>query len=196
MSFSPKKFFLNLFLSVGLLALVIFLLFKGLGMYTNHSQSIEVPDMIGMDVKEAKKRIEAIGGKLIQVDSLYEVPENIDRDIKRGGVIMQNPKPHEKVKTGRRFYLIVRSFGVSMVEMPNLVDLSVHQAIKILESRGFILGNKNIPQDLPVSKQLFNGNNIKPGTKIPKGSTITLEVDSVDIVLFDPDDVVTENNNE
>jgi beta-lactam-binding protein with PASTA domain len=196
MSFSPKKFFLNLFLSVGLLALVIFLLFKGLGMYTNHSQSIEVPDMIGMDVKEAKKRIEAIGGKLIQVDSLYEVPENIDRDIKRGGVIMQNPKPHEKVKTGRRFYLIVRSFGVSMVEMPNLVDLSVHQAIKILESRGFILGNKNIPQDLPVSKQLFNGNNIKPGTKIPKGSTITLEVDSVDIVLFDPDNVVTENNNE
>jgi beta-lactam-binding protein with PASTA domain len=196
MSFSPKKFFLNLFLSVGLLALVIFLLFKGLGMYTNHSQSIEVPDMIGMDVKEAKKRIEAIGGKLIQVDSLYEVPENIDRDIKRGGVIMQNPKPHEKVKTGRRFYLTVRSFGVSMVEMPNLVDLSVHQAIKILESRGFILGNKNIPQDLPVSKQLFNGNNIKPGTKIPKGSTITLEVDSVDIVLFDPDDVVTENNNE
>jgi len=196
MKFIPKKFFLNLLLSLGLLALIIFLLFKGLGMYTHHSQSIEVPDMVGMDVKEAKKRIEAIGGKLIQVDSLYEIPENIDRDIKPGGVIMQNPKPHDKVKAGRRFYLTVRSFGVPMVEMPNLVDLSVHQAISILQSRGFVLGNKNIVDDLPVSKQLFNGKQIEPGIKIPKGSVITLEVDSVDVEIINRVETTEENSNE
>jgi len=196
MAFSPKKFFLNLLLSLGLLALIIFLLFKGLGMYTNHSQSIEVPDMVGMDVKEAKKRIEAIGGKLIQVDSLYEVPENIDRDIKRGGVIMQNPKPHDKVKKGRRFYLIVRSFGVPMVEMPNLVDLSVHQAISIIQSRGLVLGNKDIADDLPVSRQLYKGRQIDPGIKIPKGSIITLEVDSVDVEIIDHTETQDENTNE
>lgn len=196
MFLKEKKFWLNLAISLGCLGLIIFLLFKGLAMYTNHSQSIEVPDMIGMDVKEAQKRIEAIDGKLIQVDSLYEVPENIEKDIKPGGVIMQNPKPHDKVKKGRRFYLIVRSFGVPMAEMPNLVDLSVHQAIKILQSRGFVLGNKDIGIDLPVSKQLYNGKQIDPGMKIPKGSVITLEVDSMDVEINDMNETQIENNDE
>lgn len=196
MFLKEKKFWINLFVAIGTLSLIIFLLFKGLAMYTNHSESIEVPDLVGMDVKEAQKKIEAIDGKLIQVDSLYEVPQNVEMDIKPGCVIMQNPKPHDKVKKGRRFYLTVRSFGVPMIEMPNLVDLSVHQAVKILQSRGLILGNKDISDDLPVSKQLYNGKPIDPGTKIPKGSVITLEADSLDLEVIVPIETQEDNSNE
>src|SRR6187402_3459606 len=99
MFIKQKKFWLNLVISLGSLGLIIFLMFKGLDYYTYHSQSINVPDLTGMSVEEAKKEIEKMGCILESVDSLYEIPDDVKKEgLGPGDVIKQNPKPKEKVK--------------------------------------------------------------------------------------------------
>jgi beta-lactam-binding protein with PASTA domain len=182
MFLKQKKFWINLLISVGSIVLIVFLIFQGFGWYTRHGSSVEVPDVVGMPADEAKKTLEKGGFKVEIVDSLYDLPENLkEKGIDFGDVIMQNPKAHEKVKKGRRFYLMIRTSTPPMVEMPNLVDLSLRQALSLLTAKGLNLGKTTSKPGLPpVMRQFYKGQIIKPGTKIPKGSSIDVWVGSGD----------------
>jgi beta-lactam-binding protein with PASTA domain len=170
--FGKKVFWLNLLLAVAAFAVAIVLLFKSFALYTHHNEAIEVPDLTGLQVEDAKKLLEDKNLRLATVDSVFEVPKE-KKNVAYGAVIDQNPKPGEKVKRNRRFYIVIRSVSPPMVEMPDLIDLSLRQAIGILESKGLKLGKAiKKPGMPPVMKQLYNGKPIAPGTKIPKGSAI------------------------
>ena len=182
MFLKEKKFWINLILAVGSVLLIGFLIFQGFGIYTRHGSSVEVPDVVGMPAEQATATLKKAGFKVEIVDSLYDLPPNLkDKDIDFGDVIMQNPKGHEKVKKGRRFYLMIRTSTPPMVEMPNLMDLSLRQAISLLEAKGLRLRKAIRKPGLPpVMRQLYKGAVIKPGTKIPKGSEIDVWVGSGD----------------
>jgi beta-lactam-binding protein with PASTA domain len=182
MFLKEKKFWINFLIAVTSILLLGFLIFKGLSIYTRHGNSVEVPDVVGMPAEEATKTLQKYGFKVEIVDSLYDLPVNLkEKGIDFGDVIMQNPKAHEKVKKGRRFYLMIRTSTPPMVEMPNLVDLSLRQAISILEAKGLKMGKPVLKPGLPpVQRQLYKGQVIKPGTKIPKGSMIIVWVGSGD----------------
>jgi len=175
---TSKYFWINA--AGGLVAffLVGFLIFKGFDVYTHRGQSIEVPDLTGMQLDEAKKLLRQKGFRVETVDSVYEVPPEL-KNADLGAVVDQNPKAGESVKKNRRFYLVIKSSVPPMVEMPDLVDLSLRQAIGMLEARGLKFG-KAIPRPglPPVMKQLYKGKSIKPGTKIAKGSVIDVWVGS------------------
>ncbi len=182
MFLKDKKFWKNFLIATVSILVISFLIFKGFDIYTRHGSSVEVPDVVGMNIEEATKELKSKGFKVEIVDSLYDLPEELkDKNIDFGDVIMQNPKAKEKVKKGRRFYLMVRTSTPPMVEMPDLVDLSLRQAISILEAKGLKFG-RAIPKPglPPVQRQLFKGVVIKPGTKIPKGSVIDVWVGSGD----------------
>lgn len=167
-------------ISAASLVLFFFLLFKWFDVFTHHGSFVEVPDLTGMSEEEATKELNKLGLVVETIDSLYDLPEDLkDEDIGFGDVIMQNPKANEKVKKGRRFYLMVRTSHPPMVKMPDLIDLSLRQAIAIIEARGLIFG-KAIPKPglPPVMRQLYKGSPIAPGTEIPKGSTIDVWVGS------------------
>ncbi len=133
MFLKEKKFWINLLIATLVAVVLGVLIFQGLGIYTRHGSSIEVPDVVSMPADEATKTLEKFGFKVEIVDSLYDLPVNLkDKNIDFGDVIMQNPKANEKVKKGRRFYLMIRTSTPPMVEMPNLVDLSLRQAVSIL----------------------------------------------------------------
>lgn len=182
MFLKQKKFWINLLISLGSIILIGFLVFQGFGWYTRHGTSVEVPDVVGMQADEARKTLEKAGFKVEIVDSLYDLPENLkDKKIDFGDVIMQNPKANEKVKKGRRFYLMIRTSTPPMVEMPNLEDLSLRQAISLLTAKGLVLGKVTTKPGLPpVMRQFYKGQIIKPGVKIPKGSSIDVWVGSGD----------------
>ncbi len=64
-----------------------------------------------------------------------------------------------------------------MIEMPNLVGYSFRSAEMSLRNMGLRLGDTLYKPDFArnsVLEQLYNGNPIEPGTKIPMGSSITL----------------------
>ncbi len=167
-----KVFWLNLLLAVAAFVVVTVLLFKSFGFYTHHNEAIEVPDLTGLQIEDAKKLLEDKNLRLATIDSVFEVPKE-KKEVALGGVVDQNPKPGEKVKRNRRFYIVIRSVSPPMVEMPDLIDLSLRQAIGILEAKGLKLGKAiKRPGMPPVMKQLYKGKPIAAGTKIPKGSAI------------------------
>jgi beta-lactam-binding protein with PASTA domain len=90
-------------------------------------------------------------------------------------VIKQSPEADAVVKAGRTVYLTVNRAIAPEVEMPSLIGFSIKSAQMMLQSLNLKLGDTSYKPDIArnaVLEQLYNGNIIKQGTKIPMGSTI------------------------
>lgn len=173
-----RYFWINAALGLVAFFIIGFLSFKLFDIYTHNGQSIEVPDLTGMQLNEAKKILKQKGFRVATIDSVYEVPPEL-KNVDLGAIVDQNPKAGDQVKTNRRFYLVIKSSVPPMVDMPDLVDLSLRQAISTLEAKGLKFGKSITKPGLPpVMKQLYKGKSIEPGTKIPKGSVIDVWVGS------------------
>ena len=95
-------------------------------------------------------------------------------------VTRQFPEADAVVKINRTVYLTVNRSVPPLVSMPRLVG-SFRNAILILRQFGLKLGDTTYRLDFAknsVLDQLYNGQPVKPGTKIPMGSTISLVLGS------------------
>ena len=83
------------------------------------------------------------------------------------------------VKKGRKIYLTLSMLVPPQVEMPNLIDLSLRQAVNMLESNDLTLGQviyKESKYPNAVLEQRYKGRIIQEGKKVPYQSKITLIV--------------------
>ena len=140
---------------------------------TNHGQAITVPDLKDMSIEQMKKALD-------ERDLDYEVQDcTFVAGVQPLTVISQVPKAGSSVKSGRKIYLTITAETAPMVKMPDILGRSVSSAKNQLLSSGLQTGDvKYIPriEDNTVLDLEFNGNKIKPGDQIPKGSKITLLV--------------------
>ena len=100
-------------------------------------------------------------------------------DLKGGIVISQDPQVGMKIKKGRKIYLSITMMVPPQVEMPNLLDLSLRQAMNMLEANNLELGQVIYkPSKYPnaVLEQRYKGKIIQEGRKIPYQAKITLVV--------------------
>jgi beta-lactam-binding protein with PASTA domain len=140
---------------------------------TQHGKSISVPELSGKHMNEVEKYLQAYNLRYEISDSTFilDRPASI--------VLTQYPKAGERVKKNRKIYITVTTSNPPLIEMPKLVDISFKSAELLLQSNQLRLGeSKRIPhlaQNL-VLKQEWNGNEITPGTKLPKGSRIDLTI--------------------
>lgn len=144
-----------------------------LGVFTRHGKEITVPDFTGMTYVEAKAAADKAGVKVVVSDSVYV------RQMRKGAVYNQSPKPGQSVKLGRRVMLTTNSRSPKKIAMPSLVGLSMREAKTLLQSKGLVLGKLVYVQDIAtniVIKQRYQGRDIAPGTLIRGGSTINLVV--------------------
>jgi len=172
LTFLISKYFLkNLLIAASISVVLIAVIFLGLHIFTRHNQSITVPDFSGLNKEEVE--IIAHSKKL-----RFEITDSIFyKELLKGTVAKQNPKPGEKVKENRRIYLIMNAVNPEKVTMPTLTGVSLRQARATLEAHGFILGKISYKPDIAVNvvlKQIFNDSLILPGTIISKGSEIDL----------------------
>lgn len=169
--FKSKWLYINLLIAVVLLGGIGWGLLKYLDSYTLHGETITVPDLKNYQVAEVEKIMTEKGLRFLVVDSVYD-------SKKAGGAVMeQEPKAHRQVKHNRTIYLTVNALLPPQVKMPDLVDLSLRQAIAQLESGGLKAGKLTYVPDIAfnaVIKQEFKGEIIKPGDMIVKGSVIDL----------------------
>jgi eukaryotic-like serine/threonine-protein kinase len=163
--------------SANLLAIVIIvvLLLTGVSLVLNnvtrHGESLTVPDITGLRVEDAEKILIAKKLKVMITDSLFF------EDKPKNSVLDQNPSPQSKVKEGRVVYITINSTKAPLVNMPNLIDVSYRQAQVMLQSVGLKPGQLIYKPDIAknvVLEQLLANQNVVPGEKIPKGSTIDL----------------------
>ena len=151
--------------------IAVWLIFWGLGVYTNHGESITVPDLREMTLDQVKRHLKTKDLRYTILDSTYirgKLPET---------VIEQDPVPGANVKENRRIYLTINSKTPPIVEIPNIIQASLRHAEKQLQSVGLEVGElEYVPYKYKnlVLKIKLNGNEIEPGMKVEKGSHITL----------------------
>ncbi len=168
-----KTFFKHLALATVSLVIVLWALFKLLGVYTHHGETAEVPDFKGKTIAELDNFVKDKNVGYTIIDSVYSPQE------KPGIVIKQDPEAKSMVKHNRIIYLYVTSTQAPQMAMPKLVDRSTRQAVFMIESYGLKVGKiTEIAGDCKgcVLKQYFNGKEIMPGDAIKKGSKIDLSV--------------------
>ncbi|TNE55787.1 MAG: PASTA domain-containing protein [Bacteroidetes bacterium] len=165
---------------LGLILLVYGSVVGGLMYYlesaTKHGEKIEVPNLIG-------KNIRSIDALLMGQELSYEVLDSIYApEFKQGTIISQDPSPTDStnvyVKSGRTIRLRL-SKKSRLVEMPDLIHKSERFAQSVLKNRGFqssISYKPTTEANGAVMEQLYKGKSIQAGKKIPIGSKIRLVV--------------------
>ena len=180
-----KVFLKHLALSTISLAIVLWLLFKLLGVYTHHGETAEVPNFTGKKISELDKFVADKNVGYFIIDSIYSPDEQ------PGVVIKQDPEAKSLVKHNRVIYLYVTSTQAPQIAMPKLVDRSTRQAVFMIESYGLKVGKiTEIIGDCKgcVLKQFYNGKEIMAGEVIKKGSKIDLAVGKKEEAYMAPTD--------
>ena len=162
-----------LIIVTGIILLIITLLL--LNLYTRQNRSVDVPQVKGLQLKEAKVLLKSQGLKFVVVDSLYE------RNAIPGAIIEQVPSAKSRTKSGREVFLTIFSFNPPELAIPGLVDYSYRQAEALLISMGFEqISIQEVPSEYKglVKAIEYRGKVLQPDEKIPSGSPLTLIVGS------------------
>ncbi|MFI9252214.1 Stk1 family PASTA domain-containing Ser/Thr kinase [Streptomyces sp. NPDC053069] len=128
---------------------------------------IDVPDVTGDDLDEAKQELTDAGLKVVIA------PQQVNSDVDKGKVARQSPGDGSPAAEGDTVTLTL-SKGPQMVEVPDVVGDSVDDAHKALEGAGFTVDEDRGLLGLfgdTVKKQSVEG-----GDTAPKGSTITITI--------------------
>lgn len=167
-----KTFVFNFILIILIAVVAYWIFFAFLGVFTNHGKELKVPNLMGMQADEAIANLENLGFH-IDIDSTFNASETPLT------ILDQQPEAGQSVKKGRTIFLVINKVNPPDIEMPNLVSLSFRSAEMLLESNNLKLGDTFLIPDLAkgaILKQLYKGNEIAPGVKIPQGSIIDLVI--------------------
>lgn len=142
-----------------------------LNVVTQHNKELVVPDFSNMTVAEAEVAAAQAGMRVEVTDSVFA------KRMRKGAVRDQNPAPGSKVKEGRRITLTINALNAKKVTIPDLMGLSMRQAVAELQSRGLVLGKLIYVEDLAtnnVLRQLKGNKEILPGTTVDTDTVIDL----------------------
>jgi beta-lactam-binding protein with PASTA domain len=157
----------------GIVILLLLLLFflGSLDLITKHGKTMKIPAVTGQPIAEARKVLEAQGFDVQIQDSIY------NDTVPPLQVIKQFPEADNQVKINRTVYLTVNRSVPPVIDMPNMVSMTFRNAEMVLRRYGLKLKDTIFKPDFArnsVLDQLYNGESIKPGTKIQQGTEITL----------------------
>ena len=172
MSFlKSKALLINLVIALAVLVVLYFIFTSTLDSYTQHGGKLEVPDLIGLTVDDAKELAQQSGLKVIVSDTTYST------ETRRGLIAAQKPVMSAIVKADRTIYLTINSMAAEMIVMPNFVGASLRQAIADAEIYALKIGEIAYKPDLAknnVLEQKINGALIEAGILVEKGSYVDL----------------------
>ncbi|MGI8892729.1 MAG: PASTA domain-containing protein [Bacteroidia bacterium] len=167
-----KIFWINIVLIVVVIVGLLGFTYKWLDSYTNHGETISVPDLRGYTPEKIAEFLPEKNLRFMVVDSSI-----FDLNKPKGTVIDQDPKPNAKVKEGRTIYLTITRTVPPTMPMPDLIDVSYRQAEAIFQTYGLQVGELIYKPDLAknaVLGTIYKGKEIHPGDPVAKGSVIDL----------------------
>ena len=173
--FKTKTFRYNAIAVFGITIFLIVMNMVALRIYTDHGDSIEIPNLRGKTIAEASSILNKIDLKFQIRDSVYS------HETAPGTVLDYFPKAGMKVKKKRTVFITMVALSQEKIPMPQLTDISYRQAVNIIERSGLIAGRVEYkPSEFPnlVLEQKSEGREISIGEIIPKGSVIDLVLGS------------------
>jgi serine/threonine-protein kinase len=169
------KVLLNLIVAIGVFVGLVWLTFRWLEYHTHHGQEIPVPNIVNKSVQEAIKILDDSGLEY-EVDSF-----NYDPKYRPFQVLQVYPIPGSRVKDGRAIQLRVNPRTWAKVEVPDVINKYSGLAFQRLEQVGLKVGDTifepSIQKDA-VIRILYNGNEVKPKTKLARFSTVDVVIGS------------------
>ena len=175
---------------IGGVSLIIFFLFYiYFPIKTNHGDTITVPNLIGMELKD-------IDEFLSDRDLRYEILDDssYSSEYPPYSILQQNPSENEKVKENRKIYLTLNSSIPPKIKMPKIINGSVKNAQLILKSYDLKLGEITYVPDMArnaVLKMFIEGDSVSENDLVLKGSIVDLEVgNGLGNQIFDIPDLI------
>ena len=164
----------NVLIAIGVIIIGVVVLQMCLKRYTEHGVEVEVPDITGLYMEEAKITLAADDLRLEVVDSTYSTKKPL------GTIVEQNPVAGSKAKHGRVVYAVQNARFRRPVVMPEMRDVSLRQAQATLHSLGLtaadILYEPSTYRDIVLDIQTVNGDAILAGQTVAEGSAVVLVV--------------------
>lgn len=170
-----KSVITNLLFAVIVLVVLVWGVSIWLNAYTNHDESVEIPNVKSMKMEAAQPLFEAYELSCQVVDSTS------NKAFSPGTIIETIPPTGSKVKKGRTVYIRLNSYSAGKIAIPDVRDLSQRQAMAMLKTLG--LGEieiKWVPgnyRDLVVGLE-YRGQPLQIKDKVPANAIITLLVSS------------------
>ena len=175
---------------IGGVSLIIFFLFYiYFPIKTNHGDTITVPNLIGMELKD-------IDEFLSDRDLRYEILDDssYSSEYPPYSILQKNPSENEKVKENRKIYLTLNSSIPPKIKMPKIINGSVKNAQLILKSYDLKLGEITYVPDMArnaVLKMFIEGDSVSENDLVLKGSIVDLEVgNGLGNQIFDTPDLI------
>ncbi len=136
---------------------------------------IEVPDVQGMTVKQARTTLEDKGFE-VSGKTKKESSDEVDEDK----VIGTDPEIGESLKEGSEITLII-STGSEKIEIEDYTGDDFETVKKELEEAGIIVlsDSKDVSKDENVKEGTILEQDVTPGTKLGDGDTITFTVPNI-----------------
>lgn len=136
---------------------------------------IEIPDVQGMTVKQARSTLEDKGFE-VSGKTKKEASDEVDEDK----VIGTDPEIGETLKEGSEVTLIV-STGSEKIEIEDYTGENYEKVKDLLEEAGItvIIDEKDVSKDDNPEEGAILEQDVEPGTKLGEGDTITLIIPDI-----------------
>ena len=181
MSFRKRYPILANMVFIGIFALMLLIcLSVGLKRGTRLGSAIEVPNLLGMDVDDARGVLEREDLQIVVRDSIFDV------DLPGGTIVDQLPRTSSvrevTVKPGRKIYVTINAYSRRMVDVPFVAKQTLRQALNQIERSGLTISKLVYEPDMTstdyVLRQYVDRREIQPTTsrKCPVGTGVTLTV--------------------
>ena len=174
-SYNVKKILIHLSIIFGISIFLGFLFLKVyLPLYTNHGETVSVPDLSGYSFDEAMDVLSSSGLQ-------YEVSPDSGFSTEHPalGILKQIPAANSQVKSGRKIYLTLNARNAPIIKMPNMENMLLKNAQEMLSNLGLERGDIIYVPDIGINvvlEQRYKGVTIREGFEVPKGSKIDLVV--------------------
>lgn len=170
---TSKHFIISLFVSLILVALMIWGTIKYLHVYTNQEQKIEVPDLVGLTVDEVKVVLDdrMLEYKLLETGSY-------NPNIPKEAVLEQLPKAGQIVKEKRKIYITINPDGYAKAPVPPFYGRTKKEIEQLIINSGFVVGQYEEVDDIGtvVRGLKFKDQDLKSGDKLPKMSVLDVVI--------------------
>jgi eukaryotic-like serine/threonine-protein kinase len=170
---TKRPLWANILFGIVLISLLLFIFMFSLNAITHHGKILRIPQVTGKSLADAKKQLESQGFAIVIQDSVF-----IDT-LPPLNVVKQFPEADAEVKINRSVYLTLNRAVPPLIQMPQLVGQSFRSAEILLKQTGLKLGDTSFVPDFAknsIKKQLYKGQEISFGTKIPFGAKIDLVI--------------------
>jgi beta-lactam-binding protein with PASTA domain len=128
---------------------------------------VTIISVVGATQDEASKQLDGLGLKVALTPAFSDT-------VEAGRVISQDPLPQAEGHHRGDTVTLTISQGPELVEVPNVVNRPADEAIATLQAAGFVVKTGK-PLGYAVANRIFSQSE-KAGSKIPKGSEITLSI--------------------